>query len=93
MFKEHVREASGRSSGSLDPFSINDYLLLRLGKASHQPWLMSLGELRRCVQRSAVPFSSLCAVLEELICNWVDVQSYLKESSIVPASRNRMQLI
>ena len=81
MFKEHVREASGPSVGSLDPFSIIEYLLLRLGKASHQPWLMGLGELRRCVQQSAV--------LEELICNWGDVQSYLKETSIVPASRNR----
>ena len=28
-------------------------------------------------------------MLEELICNWGDAQFYLKESSIVPASRNR----
>ena len=89
MFKGHVREASGPSIGSLDPFSIVEYLLLRLGKASHQPWLMGLGELRRCVQQCSVPFSSLCAVLEELICNWSDVQSCLKESSIVPASRTK----
>ena len=89
MFKEHVREASRPRSGYLDPFSIVEYLLLLLWKASHQPWLMGLGELRRCVHRSAVPSSSLCAVLEELICNWGDVQSYLKESSINPASRNR----
>ena len=89
-FKEHVREASGPSVGSLDPFSIIEYLLLRLGKASHQPWLMGLSELRRCVQQSAVPFTSLCATsLEELVCNWGDVQSYLKESSVVPASRSR----
>ena len=89
MFKEHVHEASGPSSGSLDPFSIVEYLLLRLGKASHQPWLMGMSEVRRCVQRNAVPFSSSCTVLEELICNWGDVQSFLKESSVVPASRNR----
>ena len=89
MFKEHVREASGPSSGSLDPFSIVEYLLLRLGKASHQPWLMGMCELRRCVQRNVVPFASLCTVLDELICNWGDVQSFLKESSVVPASRSR----
>ena len=89
MFTQHVREASGPSSGSLDPFSIVEYLLLRLGMASHQAWLMGLNELRRCVQRNAVPFSSLYTVLEELICNWGDVQSFLAESSVAPASLNR----
>ena len=37
MFQEHVREASGPSVGSLDPFSIIEYLLLRWGRLRISP--------------------------------------------------------
>ena len=60
---------------SLDPFAVLDFLILQFNKAVHQPWMLGLVELRRCVRRHEIPFSSfssLGAFLEELVDHWED---------------------
>ena len=67
VFKGHVHDAGLVGASSLDPFAVLQYLMLRLAKAIHQPWLMGLPQLRRCIRQLEVPFASLCAFLEELV--------------------------
>ena len=73
----------------LDPFAVLEFLLLRLDKAVHQPWLLGLVEFRRCVQRWDIPFASLGAVLEELVDHWEDVKLFFKESGSTATPRGR----
>ena len=77
-----MHDAGLVGASSLDPFAVLEYLMLRLAKAIHQPWLMALPQFRRCIRQREVPFASLCAVLEELVQHWADVKLFLEESIV-----------
>ena len=92
VFKGHVHDAGLVGASSLDPFAVLEYLMLRLAKAIHQPWLMGLLQFRRCIRRREVPFASLCAVLEELVEHWADIKLFLEESVTGPVPKGKAPL-
>ena len=92
VFREHVREAGLVGANLLDPFAILDYLLLRLVRAVHQPWLESLPTFRVCISQRQVPFPSLRAAISELIHHWADVTLFLKETGTVLPSKGKAPL-
>ena len=90
--REHVQEAAKIGDTSLDPFSLLDYLMLRLGRGLNQPWMMGLVTLRKCIQGHDIPFASLGAVLEEIAGHWSDIKLFLGEGSAPFSSRGRAPL-
>ena len=89
VFKDHVRDAGMVGAHCLDPFAVLEFLLLRLDKAVHQPWLLGLVEFRQCVRRRDIPFASLGVLLEELVAHWEDVKLFFKESGSTLTLRGR----
>ena len=67
VFKEHICEAWQVGTNLLDPFTILDYLLLRLVGAVQQARLMALPEFHGCLRQRQVPFASVCTVISELV--------------------------
>ena len=90
--KGHVQDAGLVGASRLDPFAVLEYLMLRLAKAIHQPWLMGLPQFRLCIRQREVPFVSLCAVLEELVQHWADVKLFLEESIVGSVPNGRAPL-
>ena len=89
VFMDPVRQAGMVGAHCSEPFAVLEFLLLRLDKAVHQPWLLGLVEFRQCVQRGEIPFASLGAVLEELVDHWEEVRLFFKESGSTPTPRGR----
>ena len=74
---------------SLDPFAVLDFLILQFNKAVHQPWMLGLVEMRRCVRRRDIPFSFLGAFLVELVDHWEDRKLVFREDGTTTPLRGR----
>ena len=83
LFRRLVCEAGLTCVGSVDPFAAMDYLVQRLKRFSHQAWLLDLPQFRLCLESGAVPFESLCVVLNELLDHWSDVKICLSNNVLL----------
>ena len=92
VFKEHICEDGQVGTNLLDPFTILDYLLLRLVGAVQQARLMAMPEFHGCLRQRQVPFASVCTVISELVHHWVDVKLLLIETGTVLPAKGKLLL-
>ena len=71
-----LREVS-QTTGLPDPISIVDFLVEHLGRSVHQPWLLEMPVLRRCLLEKGVSFRHLTEVIPEIVAHWSDIKLFL----------------
>ena len=57
-------------SGSLDPFSITEFIVTRLKGAEHRSWMMSRSNLRRAIITGELSMPSLVEVVSNILGVW-----------------------
>ena len=65
--------------GVMDPFSVVEFLLLRLKTAASEDWAVKHPHLRAGIEDGYDSLSSLIAIVNDLIVVWPTLQLYLKK--------------
>ena len=66
--------------GTLDPFSMTEFIVTRLKGADHCDWMQSRQSLRREVETGDLSLPGLVDVVSNIIGVWPLIVSYLKET-------------
>ena len=66
--------------GSLDPFSMTEFIVTRLKGAEHRDWMMSRSSLRRAIITGELSMLSLVEVVSNVVGVWPLIVVYLKET-------------
>ena len=66
--------------GTLDPFSITEFIVTRLKGAEHRDWMQSRQSLRRAIETGDLSLPGLVDVVSNIIGVWPLIVSYLKET-------------
>ena len=66
--------------GTLDPFSMTEFIVTRLKGAKHRDWMQSRQFLRRAIETSDLSLPGLVDVVSNIIGVWPLIVSYLKET-------------
>ena len=80
LLKRSLKKVSSSVFGSLDPFSMTDFIVLRLKGAEHRDWMMSRSSLRRAIITGELSMPSLVEVVSNILGVWSLIVVYLKET-------------
>ena len=70
LLKRSLQKCAQVVFGSLDPFSMTEFIIVRLKGAEHKDWIASRHALRRAVLSDAFPMPSLVEVVAKIVCVW-----------------------
>ena len=79
LLKRCLQNVSFSVFGSLDPFSMTEFIVRRLKGAEHRDWMMSRSGLRRAIITRDLPMPSLL-VVSNIVGLWLLIMVYLKET-------------
>ena len=80
LLKRCLQKASSSVFGSLDPFSMTEFIVPRLKGAEHRDWMMSRSGLRRAITTGELSMPSLLEVVSNILRVWPLIVVYLKET-------------
>ena len=80
LLKRCVRKVSSSVFGSLDPFSMTEFIVTRLKVAEHRDWMMSRSGLRRAIITGELSMPSLLEVVSNTVGVWLLTAVYLTET-------------
>ena len=66
--------------GSLDPFSMTDFIVTRLKGTEHRDWMMSRSSLRHAIITGELSMPSLVEVVSNIVGLWPLIVVYVKET-------------
>ena len=66
--------------GTLDPFSMTEFIVARLKGAEHRDWMQSRQSLRRAIETGDLSLPGLLDVVSNIIGVWPLIVPYLKET-------------
>ena len=66
--------------GTLDPFSMTEYIVTRLKGTEHRDWMQSRQCLRKAIETGDLSLPGLIDVVSNIIGLWPPIVSYLKET-------------
>ena len=66
--------------GTLDPFSMTEFIVTRLKGAEHRDWMQSRQSMRRAIETVDLSLPGLVDVVSNIIGVWPLIVSYLKET-------------
>ena len=74
LFKRSLRKTASTVLGTLDPFSMTEFIVTRLKSAEHRDWMQSRQSLRRAIETDDLFLHG------NIIGAWLFIVSYLKET-------------
>ena len=69
--------------GTLDPFSLTEFLIVRLKGSEHRDWMVTRPALRRAIESGHLEMPSLLDVVANLSGVWPLVVAFIKETAKV----------
>ena len=81
LLKRCLQKVSSSVFGSLDPFSMTEFIIRRLKGSEHRDWMMSRSSLRRAIITGELSMPSLVEVVSNTVGVWPLFVVYLKETS------------
>jgi len=80
LLKRCLQKVSSSVFGSLDPFSMTEFIVTRLKGAEHRDWMKSRSSLRRAIITGELSMPSLVDVVSNIVGVWPLIVVYLKET-------------
>ena len=80
LLKRCLQKAALSVLGSLDHFSMTEFIVTRLKGAEHRDWMMSRRSLRRAIITGELSMPSLVEVVSKFVRVWLLIVVYLKET-------------
>ena len=80
LLKRCLQKVSSSVFGSLDPFSMTEFIVTRLKGAEHCDWMMSLSNLRHAIVTGELSMPSLVEAVSNIVGVWLLIVVYLKET-------------
>ena len=80
LLKRCLQKVSSSVFGSLDPFSMTEFIVTRLKGAERRDWMMSRTSLRRAIITGELSMLSLVEVASNIVGVWPLIVVYLKET-------------
>ena len=80
LLKRCLQKVSSSVFGSLDPFSMTEFIFTRQKGAKHRDWMMSRSSLRRDIITGELSMPSLVEVVSNIVGVWPLIVVYLKET-------------
>ena len=80
LLKRCLQKVSSSVFGSLDPFSMTEFVVTRLKGAEHRDWMMSRSSLRHAIITGELSMPSLVEVVKNFVGVWPLIVVYLKET-------------
>ena len=80
LLKRCLQKMSSSNFGSLDPFSMTEFIVTRLKGAEHGDWMMTRSSLRRAIITGELSMPSLFEVVSNIVGVWPLIVVYLKET-------------
>ena len=80
LLKRCLQKVSSSVFGSLDPFSLTEFIVTRLKRAEHHDWKMSHSSLRRAIITGELSMPSLVEIVSNIVGVWPLIVFYLKET-------------
>ena len=79
LLKRCLQRTASSVFGSLDPFSLTEFVVNRLKRAETQDWMASRPALRKAIITNNLSMPDLVNVVANLVGVWPLIVSYLKE--------------
>ena len=80
LLKQCLQKVSYSVFGSLDPFSMTEFIVTRLKGAEHCNWMMYRTSLRRAIITGELSMPSFVEVVSNIVGVWPLIVVYLKET-------------
>ena len=80
LLKRCLQKVSSFVFGSLDPFSMTEFIVTRLKGAEHRDWMMSRTNLGHAIFTGELSMPSLVEVVSNIVGVWPLIVVYLKET-------------
>ena len=80
LLKRCLQKTASVVFGTLDPFSMTEFIVARLKEAEHRDWMQSRESLRRAIETGGLSLSGLLDVASNIVGVWPLIVSYLKET-------------
>ena len=80
LLKRCLHKTASTVFGTLDPFSLTEFIVTRLKGAEHSDWMQSRQSLRRAIETGHLSLPGLVDVVSNIIGVWPLIISYLKET-------------
>ena len=78
LLKRCLQKTASGVFGTLDPFSMTEFIVTRLKGAEHRDWMQSRQSLRRAIETGDLSLPGLVDVVSNIIGVWPLIVSYLK---------------
>ena len=76
-----VQKSGSSAFGSMDPFSLVEFLVVRLKGAAHRDWMTSRPALRQALETGCLEMPSLLDVVSNIAGAWPLIVSFMRETS------------
>ena len=80
LLKHCLQKTASTVFGTLNPFSMTEFIVTRLKGAEHRDWMHSRQSLRRANETSDLYLPGLIDVVSNIVGVWPLIVSYLKET-------------
>ena len=80
LLKRCLQETASVVFGTLDPFSMTEFIVTRLKGAEHRDWMQSRQSLRMPIETGDLSLPGFLDVVSNIIGVWPLIVSYLKET-------------
>ena len=80
LLKRCLQKTASVVFGTLDPFSMTEFIFARLKGAGHRDWMQSRQSLRRALETGDLSLPGLLDVVSNIVGVWPLIVSYLKET-------------
>ena len=80
LLKRCLQKTASTVFGTLDPFSMTEFIVPRLKGAEHRDWMQLRPSLRRAIETGDLSLPGLVDVMSNIIGVWPLIVSYLKET-------------
>ena len=80
LLKRCLQKVTSSVFGSLDPFSMAEFIVMPLKGAEHRDWMMPRSSLRHAIITGELSMPSLLEVVSNIVGVWPLVVAYLKET-------------
>ena len=80
LLKRCLQKTASTLFGTLDPFSMTEFIVTRLKGAEYRDWMQSRQSLRRAIETGDLSLPGLVVVVSNIIGVWPLIVSYLKET-------------
>ena len=80
LLKRCLQKTASVVFGTLDPFSMTEFIVARLKGAEHRDWMQSRQSLRRAIETGDLSLPGLLDVVSNIVGVWPLIVLYLKET-------------